>query len=81
MYQHILPLSERNTYALPINSRCLIIDGQVCFDRRQIADAVKPYVQECIFQPWGVFNCMGYTILLLMAVLSHPVFALVHVKH
>ena len=47
---HFLPVREGCTHALPRNTKCLIIVGQVCFYRRLFTDAVKP--PGCISLPW-----------------------------
>ena len=59
---YFLSVFESFTHALPRNTKCLIIDGQVCFYRRLFTDTVEP--RECISWPWraliglyGVQNC------------------------
>ena len=46
---HFLPVCESYIHALSRNTKCLTIDGQVCFYRRPFVDAVEP--QGCISWP------------------------------
>ena len=46
---HFLPVHESYIHALSGNTKCLTIDGQVCFYRRPFADAVEP--RGCISWP------------------------------
>ena len=39
---NFLPVRESYIHALSRNTKCLTIDGQVCFYRRPFADAVEP---------------------------------------
>ena len=62
---HFLPVRESCTHALPRDTKCLIIDGQICFYRRLFTDAVKS--PGCILWPWraliglhGVPGCSSW---------------------
>ena len=67
------PIRESYIHALTRNTKCLTIDGQVCFYRRPFSDAVEPW--GCISWPWGALtNRTAWgTKLLLTAVMSSPV--------
>ena len=52
---HFLPVDESHTHALSRDTKQLRLDGQVCFFRRLISDAVKP--RGCI--SWPVWPLRG----------------------
>ena len=48
---HFLPVRESYIHALSRNTKCLTLDGQVCFYRQPFADAIEP--RGCIFWSSG----------------------------